>query len=57
MSRTGRPKSDNPKSYTISVRLDTKYAELLDKYASKAGMSKANVIRKTVEAFLDKEEK
>lgn len=57
MSRTGRPKSDNPKSYKINVRMDANLGNRLDKYADKTGKVKTQIIREAIVYFLDKEEK
>lgn len=43
--RTGRPKSDNPKSERITVRLDSECSEILNIYCEQEQVEKAEAIR------------
>lgn len=43
--RTGRPKSDNPKSTTFKIRFDEKDVDKLDYLSKKLDVSKSEVIR------------
>ena len=52
MTRTGRPKADNPKDCDVKVRFDSqKHQKLLD-YCKKHGISKAEAIRNGVDLLL-----
>lgn len=54
--RTGRPKSDKPKSNDIKVRLDdVTHGKLLD-YCEKNHISKAEAIRQGIDLVLQKEQ-
>ena len=46
--RTGRPKSDNPKSERITVRLDSEYSEILSIYCKQERIEKAEAIRRGI---------
>lgn len=50
--RTGRPKSDRPKSNDIKVRLDDKMHGKLLNYCEKNHISKAEAIRKGIDLVL-----
>lgn len=50
--RTGRPKSDNPKSHDIKVRVDDETLRTLDAYCKKNNETRAGVIRKSIVHFL-----
>ena len=52
--RTGRPKSDNPKTVRYSVCLDTKLEERLERYCQANGITKGEAIRKAVIEYLEK---
>lgn len=56
MSKAGRPKADNPKTFQTMLRLDAHYAERLTEYSKKTNLPRGKVIRNIVENFLDKEE-
>ena len=43
--RTGRPKSENPKSNSIHVRLDSETIEILNTYCSQNNVTKTEAIR------------
>lgn len=47
--RTGRPKSYNPKSHSLHVRLDDEYIKILDEYCSQRKITRAEGIRKGIE--------
>ena len=47
--RTGRPKSDNPKSTQIAVRLDKITLEKLDKVARSNSEKRVQTIRRGIE--------
>ncbi len=52
--RTGRPVIGEPKTNDVKVRLDdTTHRKLLE-YCEKNSMTKAEVIRKALQLFLDK---
>lgn len=46
--RTGRPKSDNPKSERITVRLDSECSEVLSNYCEQERVEKAEAIRRGI---------
>ena len=46
--RTGRPKSANPKSNPIHVRLDNETQEILEKYCQQEDISKTEGIRRGI---------
>ncbi len=48
MSPMGRPKSDNPKSEKVTVRLDKEHSEILKEYCEKAKVEKAEAIRRGI---------
>ena len=52
--RTGRPKSDNPKTIRYSGCIDAKLEERLEKHCLKHGITKGEAIRKAVIEYLDK---
>lgn len=52
--RTGRPKSDNPKSVDIKVRIDKELNEKLLAYCKEHNMKRAAIIRKGIEEILKK---
>lgn len=47
--RTGRPKSDNPKSTQISVRLDKDTVQKLDEIARSNSETRVQTIRRGIE--------
>ena len=47
--RTGRPKSENPKSNPIHVRLDGRTKRILEEYCKKEGIPKTEGIRRGIE--------
>ncbi len=46
--RTGRPKSENPKSNPIHVRLDNETKEILEDYCNQEGIAKTEGIRRGI---------
>ena len=46
--RTGRPKTENPKSNPIHVRLDNESKEILDKYCSQEKITRTEGIRRGI---------
>lgn len=46
--RTGRPKSDNPKSNPIHVRLDNETLDILEKYCQQEDIAKTEGIRRGI---------
>ncbi len=53
--RTGRPKSENPKSIDIKVRIDDEMNKKLIEYAAKHNISRTEVIRTGIKMVLDSE--
>lgn len=51
--RTGRPKSDNPKSIRFSIRLDAETESKLNAHCRHANQSKGEVIRQALENYLN----
>ena len=47
--RTGRPKSENPKSNPIHVRLDNETKEILENYCNQENISKTEGIRRGIQ--------
>lgn len=54
--RTGRPKSDNPKSFEIKARIDAATAKRLMEYCKAHNKTKTEVMREGLELILDKKE-
>ena len=52
MSKTGRPKSANPKDYQTGVRFNEAEKSALEAYASKNQITIAETIRRAVRKFL-----
>lgn len=52
-SRTGRPKSDNPKSIDIKVRIDADMNQKLLQACKENGLTRAEAIRQGIMLFLD----
>ncbi len=48
MSQMGRPKSDNPKSEQVTVRLDREHSQILKDYCEKEKVEKAEAIRRGI---------
>jgi len=47
--RTGRPKSDNPKSERITVRLDSETSQILNTYCEQESIERAEGIRRGIQ--------
>lgn len=47
--RTGRPKSDNPKSSPIHVRLDKESEDILERYCEQENITKTEGIRRGIQ--------
>ncbi len=47
--RTGRPKTDNPKSERITVRLDNESLSTLKQYCKQEEIDKAEAIRRGID--------
>ena len=47
--RTGRPKSDNPKSDRITIRLDNEHSQMVQKYCEQEKVEKAEAIRRGIQ--------
>lgn len=47
--RTGRPKSDNPKSNPIHVRLDNESQNILERYCKQEKIPKTEGIRRGIQ--------
>lgn len=52
--RTGRPKTDSPKSVDVKVRLDEKTNKLLQDFCEKNGLKRAEAIRLGIEKLVGK---
>lgn len=52
---TGRPKSDNPKSSTVNVRVNGEMIKQIEEYCFKNNISKAEAARRAFEMLLQKE--
>lgn len=50
--KTGRPKSQNPKDYRFSIRLDDDIFQKLENYCQENNMKKSEVIRAALLKFL-----
>lgn len=48
MAQIGRPKTDNPKSKPIHVRLDDKELKILDDYSKKHNTTRTEAIRQGI---------
>lgn len=53
--RTGRPKTDNPKSVNYTVRLDADTEKRLKDYCEKHEISRGEAIRQGIHLLLAKE--
>lgn len=53
MSRMGRPKSDNPKSERVTIRLDKEHYQILTDYCKKEKVDKAEAIRRGIKKLRD----
>ena len=51
--RTGRPKSENPKSKDLKVRIDDETTKKLDLYCFENNITRAEAIRRGIHLLLD----
>ena len=51
--RTGRPKSENPKTVNYTIRLDVETEKKLQEYCEKHNISRGEAIRRGVGLLLD----
>lgn len=51
--RTGRPKSENPKTVEVKARIDAETNEALTKYCEKYNVTRTDVVRKGIRCVLD----
>lgn len=49
VAKKGRPVSENPKDYTLRVRLDQKTLAELDECCEAEGKSRSEIVRKGIE--------
>lgn len=57
MSRTGRPKAENPKDIRYSIRLDVETEKKLQKYCEENGITKGEAIRQGIHLLLSDKKK
>jgi len=55
MARTGRPKTDNPRSKEFSIRLTVEENAKLEKYASEHNLTKTQTMVKGIELLIEQE--
>ena len=53
--RTGRPKSDNPKTVEVKARIDSTTNELLSEYCKKNNITRTEVVRKGIDLVLEQQ--
>lgn len=53
--RTGRPKSENPKSIEVKARIDAETDERLQLYCEKHGKTRTDIVREGIELVLAQE--
>lgn len=54
MKKIGRPKSDNPKSTQISIRLDNETVDKLDEVANVNSETRVQTVRRGIEELHNK---
>lgn len=52
MTRTGRPKSDNPKSVKYSIRLEAETEARLQAFCEENGITKGEAFRRGIELLM-----
>ena len=57
MSRTGRPKADNPRLIQVGYKIDEPLYDRLSSYAKSVNKTKSTVSYEALKAFLENEEK
>ncbi|MDT9719779.1 ribbon-helix-helix domain-containing protein [Paenibacillus sp. ClWae2A] len=55
--KMGRPKSDNPKSKTIEIRVNEEILSKLDAAAEKLNTNRSDIVRKGIEKIYDELQK
>ncbi|PKM61416.1 MAG: CopG family transcriptional regulator [Firmicutes bacterium HGW-Firmicutes-4] len=55
--RTGRPKSENPKTVEVKARIDVETNEALIEYCKKYNVTRTDVVRQGIRCVLDNEKK
>lgn len=53
--KVGRPYSENPKEIRLTVRLDKKHNDILERYSNENGITKNESVRRGIEKLEDKE--
>lgn len=56
MAKMGRPKSDNPKDYRVTVRFSNQERISLEAYAEKHDLTKVQVLKKGLELLYGQDE-
>ena len=56
MKKMGRPKGENNKNNTCSIRMDDKTLKRLELYCEKMQMQKSDVIREAIFALTEEED-
>ena len=51
MAKMGRPKSDDPKNYRLTIRFSSAEQKLLEAYAEKNNLTKVQVLKRGLEAL------
>lgn len=54
--RTGRPKADNPKEYSLKIRFDKELNDKLSEFCEENGITKAEAARKGINLLLSQKE-
>ena len=52
--RTGRPKSDRPKTIEVKARIDAETDKMLSEYCERNSVTKTDVVRKGIELVIGK---
>lgn len=55
IKKVGRPYSENPKEILLTVRLDKKHNDILERYSNENGITKNESVRRGIEKLEDKE--
>lgn len=53
MTRTGRPKAENPKEIKYSIRMDAETEQRLKEYCENQGITKGEAIRQAIRLLLE----
>ena len=56
MAKMGRPKSDNPKANSVTIRFDQAEYERFKAYAEKLGISYTEVIKRSLDSLYSSDE-